>query len=246
MILTKNFLIGSGYDQSVESDILLLDISNNNEYIWTNSFDPSMPRSKSKNIPIIVGAVLGSLFGVLLLLLGGFFLYRRIRKKQDQKDHVMQIPGSDNYYNHGGGTLQPPRNEYTNEQRIVSGISASPGPTVSVYNNGYATNYEQKPIPTVTVVPASEASTIPIYNHGQEITSYEQTTAQSSNYNLGQEAITYNYGQETIPISTSNNERISVVDINNLKNELRQEIIQSLRQEMLQNNVDRNSREVVD
>ncbi|RIA87838.1 hypothetical protein C1645_877781 [Glomus cerebriforme] len=29
------------YDKSVESDILLLDISNNDEYVWTTTFDPS-------------------------------------------------------------------------------------------------------------------------------------------------------------------------------------------------------------
>jgi hypothetical protein len=154
----------------------MLDISNNNEYVWTNSFDPSMPdtsTSKSSKTPIIVGVVLGSLFGILLLLLGGFFLYRRNRKKQDQKD-IMQIPGSNNNY-----------------------------------------------------------PTVPIHNHGQETV---PDPAPDKNYNPGQEAITYNHGQEAIPIPTSNNERISVIDINNLKNELRQEIIQILRQEMLQNN----------
>ncbi|CAB5343512.1 unnamed protein product [Rhizophagus irregularis] len=35
---------GRGYDKTVESDILLLDISNNDEYyIWTTTFDPKMP-----------------------------------------------------------------------------------------------------------------------------------------------------------------------------------------------------------
>ncbi|EXX54102.1 hypothetical protein GLOIN_2v1834755 [Rhizophagus irregularis DAOM 181602=DAOM 197198] len=34
---------GVGYDKTVESDILLLDISNNEEYIWTTIFDPKMP-----------------------------------------------------------------------------------------------------------------------------------------------------------------------------------------------------------
>ncbi|CAB4394356.1 unnamed protein product [Rhizophagus irregularis] len=34
---------GDGYDKTVESDILLLDISNNKEYIWTTIFDPKMP-----------------------------------------------------------------------------------------------------------------------------------------------------------------------------------------------------------
>ncbi|PKC63567.1 hypothetical protein RhiirA1_519059 [Rhizophagus irregularis] len=34
---------GDGYDKTIESDILLLDISNNDEYIWTTIFDPKMP-----------------------------------------------------------------------------------------------------------------------------------------------------------------------------------------------------------
>ncbi|UZO08378.1 uncharacterized protein OCT59_028635 [Rhizophagus irregularis] len=36
---------GRGYDKTVESDILLLDISNNYEYIWTTTFDQKMPSS---------------------------------------------------------------------------------------------------------------------------------------------------------------------------------------------------------
>ncbi|CAG8783501.1 5949_t:CDS:1, partial [Rhizophagus irregularis] len=30
-----------GYNESEENDILLLDISNKDEYIWTNEYDPS-------------------------------------------------------------------------------------------------------------------------------------------------------------------------------------------------------------
>jgi hypothetical protein len=240
-----NFLIGWGYVQSNESDILLLDISNNNEYIWNNNFEPSIPEdSKSKTVAIVC-AVLGSVFGALIAF-GGFFLYRRIKKKQDQKD-VTQVPGErEGYsnYGQGGGTLQPTSNY---EQRISS-VLVSTTPTVPVYNNGQGMfqtpNNGNMYVP---VVPASAASTIPIYNHGQEVTSYEQTKAPNKNYNPGQEAIphnpgqeaiTYNHRQESIPISMSNNERISVIDINNLKNELRQEIMQNLKQEMLQNSGD--------
>jgi hypothetical protein len=39
-LIINFFFIGLIYDQS-ENDILLLDISNNDEYIWTNDFDPS-------------------------------------------------------------------------------------------------------------------------------------------------------------------------------------------------------------
>ncbi|UZO07379.1 uncharacterized protein OCT59_027664 [Rhizophagus irregularis] len=45
---------GRGCDKSVESDILLLDISNNEEYIWITIFDPPdsnviIPPSSSSN-----------------------------------------------------------------------------------------------------------------------------------------------------------------------------------------------------
>ncbi|CAB4399935.1 unnamed protein product [Rhizophagus irregularis] len=50
----RSTLIGCGCDKSVESDILLLDISNNEEYIWTTIFDPPdsnviIPPSLSSN-----------------------------------------------------------------------------------------------------------------------------------------------------------------------------------------------------
>jgi hypothetical protein len=45
----------------------------------------------------LIGAVLGSLFGISLLSFGGFFLYKRnILNKQEQKDNII-IPGSDDY-----------------------------------------------------------------------------------------------------------------------------------------------------
>ncbi|PKB97453.1 hypothetical protein RhiirA5_468118, partial [Rhizophagus irregularis] len=44
-VIGKYMVISFGqfYDKTVESDILLLDISNNEEYIWTTIFDPKMP-----------------------------------------------------------------------------------------------------------------------------------------------------------------------------------------------------------
>ncbi|RGB35682.1 hypothetical protein C1646_759019 [Rhizophagus diaphanus] len=40
-------LSGDGYDRKVESDILLLDISKNDEYIWTTKFDHSISNNIS-------------------------------------------------------------------------------------------------------------------------------------------------------------------------------------------------------
>src|SRR5205807_7548327 len=56
-----DILIGQGYDQSSESDILLLDISNINEYNWTNNFDLSSPSPPSSLPPSVSpGATGGS------------------------------------------------------------------------------------------------------------------------------------------------------------------------------------------
>ncbi|RIA87836.1 hypothetical protein C1645_739813 [Glomus cerebriforme] len=102
---------GLGYDNSTESDILLLDISNNEEYIWTTSFVPTVPNnmppssssssspssslSPTNNIPVIAGATVGSLFGIILLSFGSFFLYKR-NKKSKQKD-ILRIQGNENH-----------------------------------------------------------------------------------------------------------------------------------------------------
>ncbi|CAB4418157.1 unnamed protein product [Rhizophagus irregularis] len=79
---------GEGYDKLIESDILLLDISNNEEYIWTTMFDPKIPSPPSpspspspslslspspsspsslNNSGNIAGAVVGSLLSGILL-----------------------------------------------------------------------------------------------------------------------------------------------------------------------------------
>src|ERR1043165_2062965 len=105
-----------GYDKS-ESDILLLDISNDDLYIWTNSFDPSMasvpviskstasPSSSATNTPsdkllinkpTIIGAIVGSLFVGILLSFGGFLLYKWNKNRRKQKNTLLRIPGNGN------------------------------------------------------------------------------------------------------------------------------------------------------
>src|SRR5436305_9902468 len=54
----KKLFLVSTYDQSVESDILLLDIRNNDEYIWTYNFDPSITLPLSSSIPSAPSATL--------------------------------------------------------------------------------------------------------------------------------------------------------------------------------------------
>jgi hypothetical protein len=143
----------------IESDILLLDISKNEEYVWTTTFEPPPPPSPSTTVPspsspssppptsqylpptptstsftpaAMTGAILGSLFGGILLSLGCFFLYKR-NKDRKKQTNIVQIPGSDdrgrmlisterNIHNHGQGamltnpainSMQIPRNEST-------------------------------------------------------------------------------------------------------------------------------------
>ncbi|CAB4394376.1 unnamed protein product [Rhizophagus irregularis] len=102
---------GDGYDKTVESDILLLDISNNEEYIWTTIFDPKMPSppppppstlpplpppslppspspssslssSPPNNSGNIAGIVVGSLLSSILLSVGSFLIYKWNKNKQ--------------------------------------------------------------------------------------------------------------------------------------------------------------------
>ncbi|GBC04887.1 hypothetical protein RclHR1_05920007 [Rhizophagus clarus] len=144
---------GGGYDQSTESDILLLDISNVDEYIWTNEFYPptssivpspsaipsltskvsvsspsatSPPSSNSSSIvssqssqltssspTAMIGAVIGSLFGGILLSFVGFYLYRWNRNKYGDKNPYNNDNNNQYQYDHGHEIVQPPNDEYT-------------------------------------------------------------------------------------------------------------------------------------
>jgi len=102
---------------TIDDDILLLDISNNDLYIWTNIFDPIFdPKSLTTSetsmtptttrcpltdsdttnptplAPIISGAIIGSLIGGILLSFG-VYLYKCNKNKQRQRN--------DDDYNHG-------------------------------------------------------------------------------------------------------------------------------------------------
>ncbi|PKY33034.1 hypothetical protein RhiirB3_493630, partial [Rhizophagus irregularis] len=100
---------GIGYGKTVESDILLLDISNSEEYIWTTIFDPKMPSPPPSTLPPlpspspppspspspspissplpnnsgnITGIVVGSLLSGILLSVGSFLIYKWNKNKQ--------------------------------------------------------------------------------------------------------------------------------------------------------------------
>ncbi|PKY48539.1 galactose oxidase [Rhizophagus irregularis] len=123
---------GIGYDRTVESDILLLDISNNEEYVWTTSFDPSpSPSSTSHSLPTssqtsnnssdnskMVGAIVGSLLSGIFLSVGGFFLYKWNKKRQSQNN-------INNYNNYGQEKAVPAdgsKNENMTNHEVVSAI----------------------------------------------------------------------------------------------------------------------------
>ncbi|GBB96546.1 hypothetical protein RclHR1_02780009 [Rhizophagus clarus] len=113
---------GVGYDRTIESDILLLDISNNEEYIWTTNFDLSSPSHSSNNKTVIIlGFLLGGVL-LLVLLVGGFFVYKWNKNKKEQKVNYR----NENYSNHG-----------------QEEIEISSEPTVSVISNSN-NNHEQE------------------------------------------------------------------------------------------------------
>ncbi|GBC15806.2 uncharacterized protein OCT59_027660 [Rhizophagus irregularis] len=112
---------GYGYNRAVDSDILLLDISNNEEYVWTTSFDPSVPKSSqtsnnSSDNSKMVGAIVGSLLSGIFLSVGGFFLYKWNKKRQSQNN-------INNYNNYGQEKAVPTdgsKNENMTNHEVVN------------------------------------------------------------------------------------------------------------------------------
>ena len=136
--------LSAGVYQLDESVILLLDISSNDEYIWTSDFVPlpastpstsatSATSTQTANIQqpdnnkiVIIGAVIGSLVGGILLSFGGFFLYKRNKNRRNQ-NNALPIPGNVNYYNPGQEGLA----NYNYDPTIV------PAPVINdKYNHG--------------------------------------------------------------------------------------------------------------
>jgi len=123
-ILNIFLITGRGYTEGVDSYVLLLDISNNDEYTLfepspsdsPSSSAPSSPNSSSTIITTqpstspslvskpngtiaIVGAAIGSIAGTVLLTTGSFILYKRYKKRSTLKDNHLRIQGgSATYY----------------------------------------------------------------------------------------------------------------------------------------------------
>ncbi|GBB95191.1 hypothetical protein RclHR1_24940002 [Rhizophagus clarus] len=135
---------GLGYNQSDENDILLLDISNNDEYIWTNEYDPTptisplstMPFHKSSSNISITGAIVGSLIVCALIIL---LLY--LWNKNSCRNNKAR------------------NNTSLNNQ----GISGSPN--IEIHNHGR----EAEPLDNEIVHNhGRETIELPVYNHGRE------------------------------------------------------------------------------
>ncbi|RGB41048.1 hypothetical protein C1646_663347 [Rhizophagus diaphanus] len=249
---------GFGYDRTVESDILLLDISNNEEYIWTIKFDPSVPKtspssSPSPSLPLpsssqlsnsssnnsnsnhMVGAIVGSLISVIFLLVGGFFIYKWIKNRQNQKiinennnhnneEKAMPTERDIHDYDQVMGNneqeiIKMPRNE--NESIIIPANDHHGQEIILTPKNENTTNNE--PI----IVPATEY-------HEQEIMQSpknENTTNHEPIILASTEANNYNnYGQI---ISTSSNDRLSSQILKDeILRAVKQEIAQTLKNEL--------------
>ncbi|GBB96384.1 hypothetical protein RclHR1_02740015 [Rhizophagus clarus] len=116
------------YRANGESDVLLLDISNDSEYIWTTSFDPTplsidFPSSSSPSSPpsnsnpktktgIIIGVTVGIIIFVGILLLGALFYIKR--RKNHKNTKPIPTPGN---INNEGVIMIPSGQELS--QRII-------------------------------------------------------------------------------------------------------------------------------
>ncbi|PKC59466.1 hypothetical protein RhiirA1_492927 [Rhizophagus irregularis] len=99
-------VLNFNYRKNGESDVLLLDIGNSSNYIWTNNFNPNavIPSSNSTqsddNTGIIVGVVFGVLGIIFITSLSIFFFIKRRKYLLHEKalpivrdgENVMPIP----------------------------------------------------------------------------------------------------------------------------------------------------------
>ncbi|GET01594.1 hypothetical protein GLOIN_2v1780026 [Rhizophagus clarus] len=181
-VIMNYMVITFGYFYQTENDVLLLRISNHDEYIWTNEFNPSsnivMPSTPSTSpsaLPTIPSLqqsnsdmkfTFGIIFGTLLGLFLFIFLVclwtcrkRNDNKNQDKKNVHNQVPlGNENIYNHG--------------REIIEESSS----------NEHVHNHGQE----IIELPDNER----IFNHGQEIVQLHTSDPIINNsYNHGQELI---------------------------------------------------------
>ncbi|CAB4393038.1 unnamed protein product [Rhizophagus irregularis] len=139
--------------QPPENDILLLDISNVNEYIWTNEFNPfpssivntsaSVPsdspsQSVTSHNSNIVGIIIGSLVAGALLSFVGSYLYRWNKNRNNKNESNLNN-------NQATNNNQAERINYYPGQEIIQPPAAAPV-IIRSYNHGRGSipiaNYE--------------------------------------------------------------------------------------------------------
>ncbi|UZO07374.1 uncharacterized protein OCT59_027659 [Rhizophagus irregularis] len=261
----------------LDTALYVLDLTNyncnNEEYVWTTKFDPSVPKtspppssspsplpspspSPSPSLPLpsssqlsnslsnnsnsnhMVGAIVGSLISGIFLSVGGFFLYKWNKNRQNQKiinennnhnneEKAMPTERDIHDYDQAMGNneqeiIQMPRNE--NYESIIIPANDHHGQEIILTpKNENTTNNE--PI----IVPDTEY-------HEQEIMQTpknENTTNHEPIILASTEANNYNnYGQI---ISTSSNDRLSSQILKDeILQAVKQEIAQTLKNELFQ------------
>ncbi|EXX71349.1 uncharacterized protein OCT59_011307 [Rhizophagus irregularis] len=197
---------GDGYNRSIENDILLLDISNVTEYIWTNEFNSLPPPSNNEPSSInksliigVIGVIIGTWVGFLSLVI--FIEYRRYknRSKDDDNDQV-----ENKVHNYGQEIVQPFKNEniFNHGQEIVE-----------LPNNDHIFNHGQEIVELT--------NNDHIFNHRKEIVQPH----------IPEPVINNNYNHEQESTQIANDKKLSLQYVQKLEQEL-----QDLKQMILQNN----------
>jgi hypothetical protein len=100
IILGSNGVLQAKYRTVGESDVLLLDISNDSEYLWTTSFDPtplttssfSFPSESKNSLVVKIGFSVGLIVFFITISIV-FLFYMRYRKNAK----VIPTPGDHVY-----------------------------------------------------------------------------------------------------------------------------------------------------
>ncbi|RIA79619.1 hypothetical protein C1645_840277 [Glomus cerebriforme] len=254
---------GSGYDKSIESDILLLDISNNNEYVWTTTFDPSVPNniiSTTSPSPSPSPSISSSSPSLPSLSSSS----QPTNNNYSWCNYVITIHGNEGYNNHNQegiltsaerdigqkSMLTMLRNLVTNKTSRNETM-AIPAPVINKNNN-----YEQENIQ----IPKYENSTnhesvtpTPVINrnnnYGQEIiqTHRDENTIKyepiipasvvNRNYDQGQEVIsTYNDNRLSLQVFKDEIFQAVKQENQNLKNEIIQVVTRQENYDVIRNN----------
>ncbi|POG63819.1 hypothetical protein GLOIN_2v1682078 [Rhizophagus irregularis DAOM 181602=DAOM 197198] len=112
-LVVGNYMVvtfGTGYVRENDNDILLLDISNKDGFVWTTSFVPpsltsqsqsptsQLPNQSSSHSNInVIGVAIGISIGVIggiALTVGGFFLYKQYKNRKE-RSKAIPTPGNE-------------------------------------------------------------------------------------------------------------------------------------------------------